>query len=173
MGTSAWALLTAASVAVAGCGTGDPVITDAPAPQPTLTAEQARALDDVVLRLDTTDTTYCLTAISDAFNLHVSDMCITVPFAAVELMYGDGPPPGLFDARYSTYSLWIMPLAEAVVDVEAQEGQVDPIFRGDSGVLMIISEAVSNTQPMTLVVVYGDTTLRCPLPHGSNNCLSE
>ena len=100
-------------------------------------------------------------------------MCITVPFAAVELMYGDGPPPGLFDDRYSTYSLWIMPLAEAVVDVEAQEGQVDPIFRSDSGVLMIISEAVSNTQPMTLVVVYGDTTLRCPLPHGSNNCLSE
>ncbi len=49
VGTSAWALLAAASVAVAGCGTGDPVITDAPAPQPTLTAEQARALDDVVL----------------------------------------------------------------------------------------------------------------------------
>ena len=173
MGKSARVLLTSATLVAASCGNSDPVVTDAPDPQPSLTPEQARAVDDVVLTLDTSDTTYCLTAMSEELDLHVSDLCLDVPFAAVELMYGNVVPRELFDDRYSSVSLWIMPLAEAVVDVEAQEGQVDPIFRGDSGALMIISEAVSNTKPMTLVVVYGDKTLRCRLTHGSNNCLSE
>jgi hypothetical protein len=173
VGRKARALLTAASLAVTGCGNDDPMISDAPVPQPTLTPEQARAIGDAVLRVDETDTTFCLTAVSDALDLDISDMCLRVPFAAVELMYVSGPPRGLVDERYSAVSLWIMPLAEAVVDVEGAEGQVDPIFRGSSGALMIISEAVSNVTPMTLVVVYGGSTLRCRLTHGSNNCLSE
>jgi hypothetical protein len=160
------------SLVVTGCANGDPSISGALVPQPSLTPEQAHVIDDAALTVDETDTTFCLTAGSDALDLNISDMCLRVPFADVELMHISAVPRGLFDERYSAVSLWIMPLAEAVVDVEAAPGKVDPIVRGNSGALMILSEAVSNVTPMTLVVVYRDTTLRCRLTYGSNNCLS-
>lgn len=157
-------------VLLAGCGSRGPASSDATIASPTLTAQQQRILDGVMLRIGSTDTHACHGAESDELDLHVSATCIDLPLAAVELVHVTGVPPGLFDDGYTAVSLYITPFAEAVIDVQAADGHVDPIFKGVDGALLILGEGYDNTQPVTLLVAHGERTLRCRLAHSMNNC---
>jgi hypothetical protein len=162
--------LVAALVLVAGCGSGGPASSDVTIASPTLTAQQQRILDGVMLRIGSTDTQACLGAESDELDLHVTATCIDLPLAAVELVHVTGVPPGLFDDGYTAISLYISPFAEAVIDVEPSDGHIDPIFKGVDGALLILGEGFDNLRPVTLLVAHGERILRCRLAASMNNC---